>query len=264
MPITVISLLSLAIFVTALLSGTFGMAGGMILMAILLAFLPVQTAMTLHAAIQLISNSWRCILWRKHIVWHVLPPYLAGMFAGVTLASTIHYVPDKAVSMIVLGSVPLFAIMVEKRVHLSILNKPQSFVAATCLTFVQMTAGVVGPLLDQLYNKTPFTRHQIISTKAFTQTSMHCVRLLYFGTLIPLFTGTSNWPQELSPLYMILFAVCSIAGTSAAALFLGKMSDVHFKKISRLIILAISVYCLSNGFYMLFSASYSNTGYLNE
>src|SRR5579864_2185124 len=51
------SLSALMIF-TALLSGIFGMAGGLILIGVLLTLFPVPQAMVLHAVTQMASNGW--------------------------------------------------------------------------------------------------------------------------------------------------------------------------------------------------------------
>ena len=48
---------------TAFLSGMFGMAGGLILIGVLLALMPVPEAMALHAVTQMASNGWRALLW---------------------------------------------------------------------------------------------------------------------------------------------------------------------------------------------------------
>jgi hypothetical protein len=101
-------------FVTALISGTFGMAGGMILMAVLLQLLPLAVAQTLHAAVQLVSNGWRCWLWRKHIVWRVLPFYAFGAAFGFSLVVTLKFVPDKAAVLMMIGVVPLISMAVRK------------------------------------------------------------------------------------------------------------------------------------------------------
>jgi len=250
---TSLTLIAIAasVFVTAVISGVFGMAGGLILMTILLNLMSLQAAMVVHASIQMVSNGWRCFLWRKHIVWHVLPFYIAGMVAGLIIIAFIKYVPDKAVALIAMGSLPLLAMIAGKNLTLSITNRAQTFFAAACLTFIQMTAGVVGPLLDLLYNNAPLTRQQIVSTKAFTQTTMHGVRLAYFGTLVPLLTGVSQWPEGLKPEIMLLFMAMAIAGTSAAAVALHRLSDHGFKKASRVLIAIISLYCLGQGFYLL-------------
>ena len=63
---------------TAFLSGLFGMAGGMILIGVLLALMPLPTAMVLHAITQMASNGWRAVLWRAHIRWRPVCVYLIG------------------------------------------------------------------------------------------------------------------------------------------------------------------------------------------
>lgn len=248
----VILLIIVSTFLTSMLSGIFGMAGGIIMMALLLSLLPVASAMVMHAAIQLVSNGWRATLWRRHIVWHVTPFYGLGIVAGVALISFVEYVPDKAVALIVVGSVPLLAIAAQRFITLSIMNRWQTFVTAMVLTFIQMTGGVVGPLLDLLYNNAPLTRHQIVATKAMTQTVMHMVRLIYFGSLIPLLTGREGWPEGLSPLWMLAFMAAAIAGTTAAAPILHKINDNHFKMLSRALIILISLYCLGRGISMIY------------
>ncbi|MCM2343010.1 MAG: sulfite exporter TauE/SafE family protein [Alphaproteobacteria bacterium] len=252
MSLSLITLITVATFLTAILSGVFGMAGGIIMMALLLAVMPVASAMVLHAAIQLVSNGWRCFLWRGHIVWHVTPFYGLGIVAGVGLISVVEYVPDKATALIVVGSVPLLALVLQRFIRLSIMHRGQTFVTAMVLTFIQMTGGVVGPLLDLLYNNAPLTRQQIVATKAMTQTVMHLVRLVYFGSLIPLLTGQQGWPAGLDPAFMLLFMLAAIAGTTAAAPLLHRINDNHFKYLSKILIVLISLYCLGRGISMIY------------
>ena len=57
-------LLCLVMLVTTFLSGIFGMAGGLILIGVLLVLLPIQTAMVLHAVTRMASCGWRALLWR--------------------------------------------------------------------------------------------------------------------------------------------------------------------------------------------------------
>ena len=56
-----IAALGLLMVATAFLSGMFGMAGGLILIGVLLALLPLPTAMVLHAITQMASNGWRAL-----------------------------------------------------------------------------------------------------------------------------------------------------------------------------------------------------------
>lgn len=243
----VLSFLASAVFLTSMLSGVFGMMGGMVLMVILLTIMPLSAAMAVHAAVQLVSNGWRCLLWRKHIVWHVLPWYIAGIACGLTLLALLRYVPDKNSALILMGCVPLLSLLANRYLRLSIENRAHTVVSATVLTFIHLTAGVVGPLLDLLYVNAPLTRQKIIATKAFTQSVMHIVRLMYYGALVALVTGQGGWPEDVGALWMFILCAASVAGTSAAALIVRRMSDRHFKAISRVLIALISLYCLYQG-----------------
>ena len=50
---------------TSFLSGIFGMAGGIILMAVLVALVSVATAMVIHGGIQMVANGYRAFLLRE-------------------------------------------------------------------------------------------------------------------------------------------------------------------------------------------------------
>ncbi len=74
---------------TAFLSGLFGMAGGLILIGVLLALMPLPTAMVLHAITQMASNGWRAFLWRAHIRWRPVFVYLIG--CALALAAVVDH-----------------------------------------------------------------------------------------------------------------------------------------------------------------------------
>src|SRR5437016_14570695 len=79
-----IAALGLLMVATAFLSGLFGMAGGLILIGVLLALMPLPTAMVLHAITQMASNGWRALLWRAHIRRRPAARYLIGRRRGLT------------------------------------------------------------------------------------------------------------------------------------------------------------------------------------
>src|SRR3978361_697941 len=86
-----IAALGLLMVATAFLSGLFGMAGGLILIGVLLTILPLPSAMVLHAITQMASNGWRAFLWRGHIPWRPGAVYLIGCTAGLAArANTRH------------------------------------------------------------------------------------------------------------------------------------------------------------------------------
>jgi uncharacterized protein len=71
-----LALIGATIVFTSFLSGVFGMAGGMILLGVLLNYFDVATAMIVFSIIQLFANGWRVVQWRRYVLW----PILAGIW----------------------------------------------------------------------------------------------------------------------------------------------------------------------------------------
>jgi hypothetical protein len=57
MPIASLAVIGGTILISSFISGTFGMAGGMVLLGVLLVYFPVTTAMVLFSIIQLVANA---------------------------------------------------------------------------------------------------------------------------------------------------------------------------------------------------------------
>ena len=109
--------LSVVMLGTAFLSGIFGMAGGMILMGVLLAVLPLPAAMALHAVTQMASNAWRAVLWWKHICWRPVGFFLVGNVAALAVWSVFQWVPEKAVALLMLAQLPLMLRFIQSPVE---------------------------------------------------------------------------------------------------------------------------------------------------
>ena len=80
----VLAVIGATILVTSFISGIFGMAGGLILLGVLLLFMDVAPAMVLFGTIQTASNGWRAALWLQHVDWGIVWRYLVGSTADVS------------------------------------------------------------------------------------------------------------------------------------------------------------------------------------
>src|SRR5262245_36186856 len=120
--------LSAAVLSTSFISGIFGMAGGMILMGILLFLLPVPIAMVLHGITQSASNGWRAWLWREHIHWRIVLNYAVGSLATAVTFAFVAFAPSKSVALIILGLTPLVVLLLPKSIAPNILRKTDGFV----------------------------------------------------------------------------------------------------------------------------------------
>ena len=71
MTVAAYALLALTILVSSFISGVFGMAGGMILLGVLLNYFDVPSAMILFSIIQFCANGWRAYQWRHYVRWPI-------------------------------------------------------------------------------------------------------------------------------------------------------------------------------------------------
>src|ERR1700754_212433 len=102
----VLALIAATIVLSSFLSGVFGMAGGMILLGVLLAFFDVATGMIFFSIIQLFANGWRVVQWRRYILWPIFGWYFVGAVVAFAGMWTLAIVPDKAMVYLGLGVMP--------------------------------------------------------------------------------------------------------------------------------------------------------------
>ena len=226
-----------AAFVTATLSGIFGMAGGLVLMGALALVLPVSAAFVAHGLLQLVANGWRAILHRRHVRWDIVGWYaLASLVAGLVVAG-LSFAPSKALLFLLLGLVPGLTWLPQRWINLDASRPRQAFLSGLSVTGLNLTAGVAGPLLDIFFVRTELTRHAIVATKAATQVFAHLAKIVVYGS--PLLLGGSI---GLPPWWVFAVAVpLSMAGTALGGVILNRMSDVNFKRWTRWIVTAVGV-----------------------
>ena len=222
-------------FLTATLSGVFGMAGGLVLMGALAFVLPVQAAFVSHGILQLVANGWRSILHRKHVRWDIVGWYaLASLVAGLVVAA-LSFAPSKPLLFLLLGLVPFLTWLPQGWINLDAARPKQAFLSGLTVTGLNLTAGVAGPLLDIFFVRTELTRHAIVATKAATQVFAHLAKILVYGA--PLVTGTAI---GMPPLWVFALAIpLSMAGTYAGGMILDRMTDVNFKRWTRWIVTGV-------------------------
>ena len=229
---------------TSFLSGIFGMAGGMILVGVLLALLPVPAAMALHAITQMASNGWRAFLWRHHISWRAAAIYLSGCALAFVMWSFWLYVPPKPIAFILLGLTPFLARIVPADL------KPDptriahgAFYGSVCMTLMLLT-GVSGPLIDTYFLGGNLGRREIVATKAVCQTLSHTAKLVYFGGLVAQ-TATVDLPMA------SLAILASMLGTSLARPVLDRLTDGQYRRWATHIITVIALTYLAQGSVLL-------------
>ncbi len=233
---------------TAFLSGLFGMAGGMILIGVLLALMPLPTAMVLHAITQMASNGWRAFLWRAHIRWRPVAVYMTGCALALALWSITRYVPDKPVALLLLGLTPFMMRLAPSGLK----PDPDSiwqgtFYGSICMGLMLMT-GVSGPLMDTFFLGGKFGRRESVATKATCQVASHLTKLVYFGGII-------DQAATLDPMLAAVAIAASMAGTTLARRILEAMSDQQFRTWAGRLITTVASYYIIYGSWLMLARS---------
>jgi uncharacterized membrane protein YfcA len=222
-------------FLTATLSGVFGMAGGLVLMGALALVLPVSAAFVTHGLLQLVANGWRAVLHRRHVDWRIVGYYaLASLAAGIVVA-VVAFAPSKMLLFLLLGLVPGLVWLPQDRLRLDAAKPAHALASGFLVTGLNLTAGVAGPLLDIFFVRTALTRHAIVATKAATQVFSHLAKILVYGA--PFLAADA---KGLPPIWLFAIAVpFSMLGTVVGGRILDRMSDVNFKSWTRWIVTGV-------------------------
>jgi uncharacterized membrane protein YfcA len=237
MSVTIGAFIVVMSFLTAALSGVFGMAGGLVLKGALALVLPVSATFVAHGVLQLTANGWRAILHRRHVRWKIVALFAGGSFAIAGLVANIPWEPTRATLYLLMGLSPFLVWMPSNWTQLDAEKPVQALICGAATTGVNLTAGVAGPLLDIFFVRTSLTRHAIVATKAATQVFSHLMKIIVYGA--PLWvSGGKGMP----PAWVFALAVpLAMLGTVAGGYVLDRLSDVNFKRYLRLIVTAIGV-----------------------
>ncbi len=243
-------LLLLAALGTSFLSGVFGMAGGLLLMGVFGSFFSVPIAMMLHGYTQLVSNGSRAWLLRKSIRWGVTFPYLMGLLVTLAVYSLVFFNPEKSLFFLLLGALPLIGLVLPQSWTPDIAKPRNSFLCGLLITAINIPVGVAGPILDLFFVKSSLTRHEIVGTKAVTQTLAHFAKIFYYGSLSWRLGSLSSIELEYWTVGLPIAAIC---GTRMGKLVLDRMHDDFFRRIAKWLIGIIGLGFLSKGLLMLWS-----------
>ena len=238
-----IAILVAAMVGTAFLSGIFGMAGGLILVGILLAIMPLPEAMMLHGITQLASNGWRGAMWFRYVRWRPVAAYIAGCALAMVAWSFTRYVPGKPLALLLLGVTPFTIRLLPARFKPNPESNVQTATCGTvCMSLILLT-GVSGPLVDTFFLGGKMDRREIVATKAICQMFGHLAKILYFGALI-------DQAASVDPLVAALAVAASMVGTTLAGSVLQAMTDKQFRAWANGLITVIASYYILQSAYL--------------
>ena len=233
-----------SVLAMAVLSGVIGMAGGLLLMGVLVSLLPVSSAMIVHGAVQATSNDARWVFLRRHMQWDIVPPYVAGAALVLSGFAAVVLVPEPGVVLMLIGAFPWLALGMPKRLVLDVRRPATAFSCGMLVTAAQLAAGASGPLLDVFYLHSSLDRYPVVASKAFTQTLGHVAKMGYYGVI----AGTTVDVNVGVPVWLIAVACATaVVGARIGTRLLGRLDDSRFRRISGLVVLALGALCFGKG-----------------
>lgn len=223
---------------TSAVSGIMGMAGGMMLLAVMLLRLDPAIAIPVHGVVQLVSNASRAFFLRERVRWRAV-----WRFAWPLL-------PSGALGLLLLGYVPVSAGRVAIGAFVLAATWLKSFFAirhgahaeralplgGALVGFFSTLVGATGPLLGPFILALELGSQPTIATLAACQIFQHASKVVLFGLR----------GFELGH-YLVPCALLCIAATLGSAIgtrLLGHIPEKPFKLSMRLVLTALALHLI--------------------
>ena len=225
---TDLAILSAVALATSVLSAVVGMAGGITLLSVMLLFLEPLAAIPLHGVIQLVSNSSRAVIQRRHvdrgIMWRYGVLLVPMGFVGLAIAQEL---PPSALRALI-GIFVLVATWAPGWLmlgsHPERADRNRRFLALGAVAGVaNVTLGAVGPLIAPFFLDVGLARQGIIGTKAACQALGHVVKIVIFGIAGFVYS-------EYAPALALLCAM-TVVGTWMGSRMLEWVNELWFRRL---------------------------------
>ncbi len=233
-----VAILTVTALLTAVLSAVVGMAGGITLLGVMLLFLDPLQAIPIHGAVQLVSNSSRAVIQRRHIRWDIVWRYgLPLLPTGIVGLWLLQSLPADATKLLI-GVFVLAATWAPGVLllgsHPERTDPHRRFVVLGAVVGVlNLTVGATGPLIAPFFLGLGLTRFALIGTKAMCQSLGHLVKIAIFG--VAGFAFSAYLPL------LLLLAIAVTAGTWLGSRLLDRVSERLFVWLYRGVLTVIAL-----------------------
>jgi uncharacterized membrane protein YfcA len=219
-------------FVGSFIAAALGLGGGMLVLAVMALVLPPIVLIPVHGVVQLGSNLGRAILMARHVLYLVVPAFIAG--AGIGAAIGAHVV--LALPLWLLLAVLAIFVLYGTWAPAFRSTKPGKgkFLAVGAVSsFVTMFVGATGPLIAPFVSASCDERRQVVATHAALMSVQHGIKVVAFGLL-----GFAFGPYL--PLLVGLLTF-GFLGTAVGGRLLAKLPEHVFRLGLRMILTVLAV-----------------------
>lgn len=227
--------LGIVSFLTSTVAGVVGIGGGMMLIAILPSFLPLNALIPVHGLTQMSSNFSRAVFGYKDVQFEVIPKFLLGSLVGIGIFAAI-------LNLISLEYVPLFIgayillSLWSQKFNEKIKKYENYYIAGFFQTGLSIVVGATGPLTMTLLLKDYGDKDKVVATGAALMSITHILKVfvfMYFGFVFFDYLGI-----------IIAMIIGAVAGSWAGTQLRDKIDGKKFVLILKVLLSALAIHVI--------------------
>jgi len=168
--------------VTSAIAGAFGIGGGVAMLAVMAAIVPIHALIPLHGVVQVGSNAGRATLLARSARWQMLTTFvvgsLLGIAVGVLLVSDLPAAALKSIIAIFVlwttwARLPTFG----GKARIAI------FSGGAFSSLLTMFVGATGPFVIALFRQAGLIKEPLVATHAVAMFVQHGMKIVAFGVI---------------------------------------------------------------------------------
>ena len=224
--------LGIVTFLTSTIAGIVGIGGGMMLIAILPSFLPLNALIPVHGLTQMSSNFSRAVFGYKDVQYKVIPKFLIGSLVGIAIFAAI-------INLISLEYVPFFIgayillSLWSQKFNDKIKKFENYYVIGFFQTGLSIVVGATGPLTMTLLLKDYGDKDKVVATGAALMSITHVLKVfvfMYFGFVFFDYIGI-----------IIAMIIGAVTGSFAGTKLRDKIDGKKFTMILKVLLSALAI-----------------------
>lgn len=213
-------------FITSLITATFSLGGGSLMIIAMTLVMPPLVVVPVHGCVQLGSNVGRAFALRAHIQW----PFILWITLGAVIGSVLggrfaHHIPEQAFA----AAIGLFVLVTTWLPQPKIIatSRAVQFIGGAVVSALGMVVGAAGPLLAAFVRGLA-DRRELVATHAMLNAFQHVFKVAVFVAMGFAFSR-----------YLPLIAamvVAGFAGTAVGSRLLTRVPERVFRLGFRLLL----------------------------
>jgi uncharacterized membrane protein YfcA len=236
----VAAIVIVASFFTSALTASFGLGGGLALLAVMTALFPPAAVVPVHGVAQLGSNAGRFLLQRAHVVWPMALWFLFGSALGAALGARLYVeIPERLLQALI-GAFVLATVWGPKSKGLAP-GRVTFFATGAASALLSMFVSATGPIAAAMVGVAKLGKLKTVATNAAAMTGQHLLKSIAFG-----FVGFAfaDWAVLIA-----LVIAAGFFGTLAGTRLLKDMPEESFKRGFRLILTFLACYLIAGAVF---------------